>query len=58
MSRALLVPPGIWAEQVYEGDDTVLMVLCDLPYDEADYIRDYTEFLAFRGMAGKGGKGA
>ncbi|MBQ14994.1 MAG: hypothetical protein CMQ17_11440 [Gammaproteobacteria bacterium] len=45
---ALEIPPGIWCEQIYETDGTVLMVLCDLPFDEEDYIRDYREFLDFR----------
>lgn len=45
---ALEIPPGIWAEQYYVEPDTVLIVLCDLPYDESDYIRDYDEFLEFR----------
>lgn len=47
-SRALHLPPGIWAEQTYGGPTTVLMVLCDRPYEESDYIRDYQEFLAWR----------
>jgi dTDP-4-dehydrorhamnose 3,5-epimerase-like enzyme len=45
---ALQVPPGIWAEQHYAEPDTILMVLCDMPFDEEDYIRDYEEFIAFR----------
>lgn len=47
-NRALVVPNGIWAEQLYVEDGTVLIVLCDLPYDESDYIRDYDAYLAFR----------
>lgn len=45
---ALEIPPGIWAEQHYVGTDSILMVLCDLPFDESDYIRDYDEFVEFR----------
>jgi len=45
---ALAIPPGVWAEQRYIGANSVLMVLCDLPFDEGDYIRDYERFLAFR----------
>lgn len=45
---ALTIPPGIWAEQHYVSPDSLLMVLCDLPFDESDYIRDYGEFIAFR----------
>ena len=45
---ALVVPNGIWAEQFYVEEGTVLVVLCDLQYDESDYIRDYDAYLAFR----------
>ena len=45
---ALEIPPGIWAEQHYVEPDTILMVLCDQPYDESDYIRDFAEFIEFR----------
>ncbi len=44
----LLVPPSIWSEQTYLEPDTLLMVLCDRPYEADDYIRDYDEFLAYR----------
>ena len=43
----LLIPPRIWAEQKYIKEDTVLTVLCDRPFDEDDYIRDYNEFLKY-----------
>jgi dTDP-4-dehydrorhamnose 3,5-epimerase-like enzyme len=49
---ALEIPPGIWAEQRYINPNNVLMVLCDLPFNEGDYIRDYGEFMAFRGGQG------
>ena len=47
--QGLLVPPTIWAEQDYQAG-TVLMVLTDHPYDESDYLRDYDDFLKFRGI--------
>lgn len=47
--QGLLVPPTIWAEQKYSAG-TILMVLTDQPYDEADYIRKYDDFLMFRGV--------
>ena len=47
-SHGLLIPPGIWAEQRYLDEGATLMVLCDRPYDESDYVRDYQDFLAFR----------
>ena len=43
--EAVLVPYGIWAEQKYLKDDSVLIVFCDQPYDENDYISDYHKFL-------------
>lgn len=46
--KALLVPPGIWAEQTYSQPGTTLVVLCDRGYDEDDYIRDYDAFLEYR----------
>jgi dTDP-4-dehydrorhamnose 3,5-epimerase-like enzyme len=50
--RALVIPPGIWAKQHYIDPVNVLMVLCDLPFDEGDYIRNYEEFIAFRSRQG------
>jgi dTDP-4-dehydrorhamnose 3,5-epimerase-like enzyme len=44
----LLIPPGIWAEQDYKEARSVLTVLCDRPYDESDYIRNYDDFLLYR----------
>ena len=45
---ALVLPSGIWAEQIYVDEGSTLVVLCDLPYDKNDYIRNYEEFLLFR----------
>lgn len=49
-SPAFLVPSGIWAEQYYRHDNTVIMVFCDQPYDEADYIRNYNDFIEWKGI--------
>jgi hypothetical protein len=50
----LLVPAGIWCEQHYMSDGTLLMVTCDRPYEENDYIRDYDSYVAYRArMSGK-----
>ncbi|MFZ3337197.1 MAG: FdtA/QdtA family cupin domain-containing protein [Xanthobacteraceae bacterium] len=46
---ALMVPPTIWNTVMFRHSDSVLAVLCDRGYEEHDYIRDYAEFLAFRG---------
>lgn len=40
----LLVPPLHWASEHFEGTTSVLLVLCDSPYTEDDYIRDYHVF--------------
>ena len=55
--QGLLIPPGIWAEEHYREAGTVLMVLCDLPYDKDDYVRDRQEFLAYRRAIGQDTKG-
>ena len=47
-SEAILVPHGIWAEQNYLKDNSVIIVFCDQSYDEQDYIRDYDEYLEWK----------
>ena len=44
----LLLPSGIWAQQTYLVANSVLTVLCDLPFDNEDYIRDYNFFKSYR----------
>ena len=46
--KALLVPPAIWATEIYHQEDSLLVVLCDRGYEPDDYIRDYAEFKAYR----------
>ena len=41
----LHIPPMIWGTQWKYTRDAVLLVLASHPYDAADYIRDYEEFL-------------
>lgn len=43
--QGLLVVPGIWRELDDFSSGSVCLVLASIPYDEADYIRDYDEFL-------------
>ncbi len=45
---ALYVPPTIWNNIIIKQDQSVVSVLCDRPFEEADYLRTYAEFLAFR----------
>ena len=42
--RGLAVGPMVWHEMDEFSPDCVLMALASAPYDEADYIRDYTAF--------------
>lgn len=44
----LLVPPGIWSAEQEFSSGSVCLVLTDNGYDEADYIREYDEFLAYK----------
>lgn len=45
---ALMVPPKIWNTVYFRQDDSILSVLCDRPYEEQDYVREYEEFLKLR----------
>lgn len=45
----LLVPPGIWAAEQEFSSGSVCLVLTDNTYEAADYIRDYDEFLKYKG---------
>jgi acetyltransferase-like isoleucine patch superfamily enzyme len=44
----LYLPPLIWSVQYRFSADAALAVLASDPYDAADYIRDYEDFLALR----------
>lgn len=46
--KALLVPPMVWASQYQFSPDAVLVVFASHEYDDADYIRDYGEFVTAR----------
>ena len=51
-ATGLLIESLVWREMSDFSPDCVLMVVADAPYDEADYIRDYDQFLAVAGSAG------
>jgi hypothetical protein len=53
VDAGLLLPPGIWATQTFRAPQSVVLVLCDQPYDESDYIRAYQAFLAWRRARGE-----
>lgn len=46
-NKGLYIEADTWREMYDFSDDAVLMVLADQLYDEADYIRNYDEFLAY-----------
>ena len=48
--QGLLVPPGFWRDLEDFSSGSVCMVLASEVYKEEDYIREYDEFLKFRGL--------
>ena len=47
-TKAIYVPNGIWGEEQYLTSDTILLVYCSTGYSEADYIRDFEEYVRWR----------
>jgi oxalate decarboxylase/phosphoglucose isomerase-like protein (cupin superfamily) len=47
--QGLYVKPGIWRDMGDFSSGAVCMVLASEKYDPNDYLRDYDEFLKFRG---------
>jgi dTDP-4-dehydrorhamnose 3,5-epimerase-like enzyme len=43
----LFIPPGVWADQKYMKNNSILTVLCDRLFEESDYLRNYNDFLLF-----------
>lgn len=48
--QGLYVPPGLWRDLDEFSSGSVCMVLASELYDADDYIRDYDEFLKFKGL--------
>lgn len=48
--QGLYVKPGIWRDLDDFSSGAVCLVLASEVYDKEDYIRDYNEFLKFRGQ--------
>lgn len=46
-SQTLFMDRGIWGEQVFMEPESQLLVLASMAYDESDYLRDYSAFLAY-----------
>lgn len=47
--KGLQIVPGLWRDMTDFSGGAVLMVLASEHYQEEDYIRDYEEFLAYKG---------
>lgn len=43
----LHIPPGIWASEVNFSSGSICLVLASHTYNEADYIRNYSEYLEY-----------
>ena len=48
--KGLLIPAGLWRDLENFSGGAVLMCLASEKYDAEDYIRDYGEFLAYKGI--------
>lgn len=48
--KGMLLMPGLWREMVWKETGSVLCVLASEYYDPQEYIRDYDEFLASKGV--------
>ena len=49
-SKGLLIFPGIWRDLKNFSSEAICLVLTSELYDEADYIRNYDDFLQYRKM--------
>ncbi len=52
--KGLLVVPGIWASLEDFSSGAVCMVLASAPYDEKDYIREYSDFITIKNSDANG----
>lgn len=43
----LHIPAGIWASEINFSSGSICLVLASHEYDEADYIREYNDYLKF-----------
>ncbi len=49
-TKGLHLPSGCWGIEYKHSQDCVLLVLASHEYDAKDYIRDYNEFLKYKGI--------
>ena len=43
-NKGILIPPSFWSTQIFLKNDSIMLVICDMLYDEKDYIRDFETF--------------
>lgn len=43
-NQSIHLPPLVWSEQHFTKENSILLVLSSMTYDERDYIRDYNIF--------------
>ncbi len=48
----LYIPRLVWRELTNFSGGSICLVLASLPYDEKEYIRDYSEFLKYKDYNG------
>jgi hypothetical protein len=48
--HGLLIVPGIWRELNNFSSGAICLVLASHKYDEADYIRDYEDFMRYKNI--------
>ena len=46
----LHVPPGVWASEQAFSSGSICLVLSSHTYEESDYIRNYDDYLAYKGL--------
>ena len=48
-NKALHIKQGIWREMKSFSSGSICLVLASINYEESDYMRDYEQFLKYRG---------
>lgn len=48
--KLLVIPPGVWGMQYAFTENAAVGVFASHEYDPADYIRDYSDYMAWRAM--------
>ncbi len=43
-TKGIIIPPTIWSKQIYQNKNSVLIVCCDIYYNENEYINDINKF--------------